>query len=103
MKKIIAGKTYNTDTATKLGHYWNGLSDYDFHNVSEWLHVTKKGAYFLCGEGGAASSWSEACGDSRTGGSDIRVMSESEALDWMSRHCDAEDTEKQFSHLLEEA
>ena len=103
MKKIIEGKTYNTETATQLGSYWNGLSDYDFHHVSEWLHVTKKGAYFLRGIGGAATGWSEACGDSRTGGSDIRVMSEHEALDWMSRHCDAEDTEKQFSHLLEEA
>ena len=92
MKKIINGKTYNTETATELGHYRNVLSGSDFFNVSEWLYMTRKGAYFLCGEGGAASSWGEACGDSWTGGSDIRVMSESEALHWMSRHCDAEDT-----------
>ena len=103
MKKIIEGKTYNTDTATELGHYWNGLSTSDFHNVSEWLYMTKKGAFFLHGRGGAATGWGEACGDSRTGGSDIRVMSERESLDWMSHYCDVEDTEKQFAHILEEA
>ena len=65
--------------------------------------MTKKGAFFLHGRGGAATGWGEPCGDCRTGGSDIRVMSEREALDWMSRHCDAEDTEKQFAHILEEA
>lgn len=29
MKKIINGKMYNTETATKLGDFWNGLSKSD--------------------------------------------------------------------------
>lgn len=27
MKQVIDGKLYNTETATKIGSYWNGLSN----------------------------------------------------------------------------
>lgn len=103
MKKIIGTKVYNTDTAVELGQYWNGLSTSDFGYVSERLYATKKGAYFLHGEGGAMSHWSEACGNARCGGEGIEPLTELEALAWMSEHGDPDDVCKRFNHLLEEA
>ena len=43
MKQSIDGKVYNTETAKKLAHYWNGLGASDFGNLSEDLYITKKG------------------------------------------------------------
>lgn len=43
MKKIINGKMYNTETATKLGDFWNGLSKSDFRQLSETLYRKKNG------------------------------------------------------------
>ena len=62
MKQIINGKTYNTETATELGHYWNGLSDSDFRHISESLYRTKNGRYFLAGEGGPMTRYSHPVG-----------------------------------------
>lgn len=53
MKKIINGKMYNTETATELGNFWNGLSTNDFRNLSETLYRKKNGEFFLYGQGGA--------------------------------------------------
>lgn len=52
MKKIINGKMYNTETATELGDFWNGLSTSDFRNLSETLYRKKNGEFFLYGQGG---------------------------------------------------
>ena len=49
MKKIIEGKTYNTETALLLGD-WQNLWKGDYHYCREELYRTKKGTYFLYGE-----------------------------------------------------
>lgn len=58
MKKIINGKMYNTETATELGDFWNGLSTSDFRNLSETLYRKKNGEFFLYGQGGAMTEYS---------------------------------------------
>ena len=83
MKKIINGKMYNTETATEVGNYWNGLSQRDFNHVNETLYRKKTGEFFLYGEGGPMSRYSESCGNnSWTGGERIIPLSEKEAKKW---------------------
>ena len=47
MKKIINGKKYDTNTATKVADYWNGYGASDFNYVSEELYLKNTGEYFL--------------------------------------------------------
>ena len=102
MKKIIDGKTYNTETAEKIANWWNGLGDRDFRNCEENLYKTKKSAWFISGEGGAMSRWCESNGNTTSGGEGILVLSESEALAWCESHdVDAETIEENFK--VEEA
>lgn len=92
MKKVINGKLYNTETAKLLGSYWNGRTCGDFYRISEELYVTKKGAYFLAGEGGAHTPYARLCGNnSWCGGAKLRVLSEAEAKAWMEEHSNTED------------
>lgn len=84
MKKVIDGKTYNTETAEFLASWWNGCSTTDFGYCSENLYRTKKGTYFIEGVGGALSKYARSCGhNSRCGGEDITPLSEFEAREWV--------------------
>ena len=91
MKAIIEGRTYNTETATELGNYrWGAYGD--FNHIDESLYRTKKGRYFLAGEGGAMTHYCRPCGDnSWCGGEKIIPIEEYEAREWMERHCDVEE------------
>ena len=86
MKQVINGKTYNTDTATEIANYDNGLGGSDFRHCDESLYVTKKGNYFIAGVGGPLSRWAQPCGNMTSGGSGIIAYSNSEALDWCESH-----------------
>lgn len=82
MKKVIDGKVYNTETAELIADAsYSYVSD--FRYWEERLYKTKKGAWFLYGEGGAMSRWSVDCdGNDRGPGSGLRVLTEAEALSW---------------------
>jgi len=86
MKRIIKGKVYNTKTAQKLTSYWNELSPTDFNHLTETLYRKKTGEYFLHGEGGAMTRYSEARGDMRGGGEGIVPLTYAEAQEWAERH-----------------
>lgn len=58
MKKIIGGKRYDTDTADKIANWDNGLHG-QFGYIDETLYRTKKGGWFLVGEGGDGSPYRE--------------------------------------------
>ena len=47
MKRIIEGKMYNTETATRVGHYSNGYSYTDFHVIDEYLYIKKQVSGFF--------------------------------------------------------
>jgi len=102
MKKIINGKSYNTDTAEIIASFENGLGSRDFRNYSEELYKTKKGNYFLAGEGGAMTKYSRPVGNMTDGGSDIFVLSKTEAIEWLERHGETEALEKYFADDIEE-
>jgi len=103
MKRIINGKTYNTDTANHIANFNNGLGNRDFRNIDEDLYVTDNGAFFLSGEGGPMTKYSVPCGNMTGGGSDIIPLSKRDALNWMESNGSSDDIEEYFSDLIEEA
>ena len=103
MKAIINNKTYNTETAELLGEYCNQYGFGDLHYIHESLYKTLKGAYFLCGSGGAFTKYAKPCGDSWSYSSSIHPLTEEEALDWAQKNIDPEMVEKHFAQWLSEA
>ena len=103
MKRTINGKVYNTDTATEIDTYCNSLGQRDFRNLDESLFVTKKGAFFLSGSGGAMTKYSEPCGDMTGGGDGIIVLSKREALAWLEENTNGDAIETYFADIIEEA
>jgi len=102
MRQVIKGLVYNTETAEILGSADSSyLGANDFRSYSETLFKTKKGRFFLAGEGGPMTKWGEACGDMRGFGSGIIPLDSAEAREWcefndidievISEHFDLED------------
>ncbi len=95
---------YNTETAELLHEWDNGKYRSDFGYCEESLYRTKKGAYFIAGEGGAMTKYARSCGsNSVCGGEGIRVLSEAEAVEWLENHDGTEALEQFFSDKIEEA
>lgn len=91
MKKIINGKLYDTETAKKLGDWDNGLYTSDLNYVCETLYKKRTGEFFLLGEGGAATNYSERVGSNDwCYGYAIMPMSFDEAQKWAEKHLDAD-------------
>lgn len=101
MKKIIAGKLYDTETAVAIGD--NGYSNPgDFHYWWETLYKKKTGEFFLFGEGGPASCYGEQFAqNSWRSGSEIRPLSEDEAKEWAMENIDADDYMEHFGPVEE--
>jgi hypothetical protein len=55
----------------------------DFKFCYETLYKTAKGAFFIHGEGGAMSKYSQPCGNATGGGEVITPMSEKEVISWL--------------------
>lgn len=68
MKKVINGRSYNTETAKELGYQTNGYANNDFYFTGETLYRKKTGEFFLYGEGGAYSIYGRDFGMSRGSG-----------------------------------
>lgn len=103
MKKIINGKSYDTNTAQKVGEWSNGLSYRDFGWVEETLYRKRTGEYFLFGEGGPASRYSEATGsNSWSSGSRVMPLSYAEASKWAEEHLDGDEYEAIFGAVVED-
>lgn len=84
MKRIIEGKCYDTDTAVHVCNLpcdTESIRDFSWHTTA--LYQTRKGVFFLAGEGGPMSMWARsiAGGRSTFGGEGIRLISEQEARD----------------------
>ena len=101
MKKVINGKMYNTETAKEVGYWNNGCPRNNFNWCSETLYKKKTGEFFIYGEGGALSKYSEAIGHALTGGESIVPISYKEAQKWAEKNLDGEDYEKIFGEVEE--
>ena len=103
MEKIINGKRYDTETAKQIAaasysHY--GDSQY----WCEGLYRTKKGDWFLVGEGSAMSKFARAVGQNEVGGgSAIISLTRVKALSWLEVHTSgSEAIEKYFADVIDD-
>jgi hypothetical protein len=103
MKATINRLVYDTETAEFVASASHGCRS-DFNYWAEALYKTKRGNYFLHGEGGAMSRYAESLGNnSRCGGSAIVPMTEAEAIAWCEEHGRQAAIDEYFQHLVEEA
>lgn len=103
MKKIIDGKRYDTETATKVANWDNGCYGNDFNAVDEDLYITKNGNWFLDGSGGARSKYATCYGSSSCGGRELIPMSADEAKKWLEEHNCVNALEQYFSSDIVDA
>lgn len=103
MKSIINSKCYDTEKSTLVGEYDNGHGWDDFRHLRERLYVTKKGNWFLHGQGGALTEYAQRHGNTKFGGEQIKELAPDQALEWISRTNQTETAEKYFADLIQEA
>ena len=104
MKAILGGKRYNTETATKVAaDSYSHPGDLGYW--CEEIYHTRKGNWFLVGEGGAMSHYARRVGQNEVGGgSAITPLTQEGALAWLEVHTpDADAFEKYFADILEDA
>ena len=103
MRKIINGKSYDTEKATEVGCWSNNLSTRDFHHCTETLYRKRTGEYFLHGEGGAMSKYARAIDtNSWSGSEDIKPLTVEEARRWAEKNLDADEYEAEFGEVAED-
>jgi hypothetical protein len=104
MKKVIEGKVYNTETATLIHEWDNGMYGSDFKRCEESLYRTAKGAYFTAGSGGPMSKYAVPVGSNGHGGGEgIEILTKKEALAWLESHGGDDAIEEHFSDMIEDA
>lgn len=84
MKKVINGKTYNTDTATKIANWSNGKMRNDATWTYEALYISPKGQYFIEGDRcphGGLFWWEEEDTQSKSD-EQIKLVTKEQALRW---------------------
>ena len=101
MKKIINGRRYDTETAKLLGVASYGICT-DFAYWSEELYVKKTGEYFLYGQGGPMSKYSQQVGQNEwTGGHKIVPLTLKEAQRWAEKFLSGAEYEEIFGKVEE--
>jgi hypothetical protein len=101
MKRIINGRRYDTQTAKLLGVATYGYCT-DFAYWREELYVKRTGEYFLYGQGGPMSKYSQQVGQNEwTGGHEIRPLSLDEAKAWAEKYLSADEYEAIFGKAEE--
>jgi hypothetical protein len=99
MKKVIDGKLYNTNTAQLVHSYGRGSA---WQEDKETLYRSQKGAWFLYGEGGPKSQYSEPEPGGWSTGTLI-PFTDGEALRWLEQHASADVALEHFGSKVEEA
>lgn len=103
MKKIINGRRYDTTSAKEVGYdYYSNPGDFSYWR--ETLYRKNTGEFFLHGEGGPNSKYSQSVGlNEWSGGERIMPMSLEEAQKWAEEHLSAEEYESIFGVIEETA
>ncbi|HMM87058.1 hypothetical protein [Azohydromonas sp.] len=93
MKKIVNGKSYDTESAAEVCDLpcTAARSDFEWHDTT--LYVSPRGQFFVAGMGGPASMWrTPAYGGGWNSGDGLRLVDADEARSIMERAgCDAAD------------
>jgi len=103
MRAVINGKVYDTSTAKEI-HKIKRYPKDSWHHYSETLYRTRRGNWFLYGEGLPASKYAtrSETGD-YTSGERIDVFSASQAFHFLESHGDVESLKLYFNQEVEEA
>lgn len=102
MRKYINRKCYDTETAQLVGHWDNGEQVGSFSHVEEELYRKRGGEYFICGHGGAMTSYAEPCDGNMGSGSAIKPVSAEWARYWAEAHLDADEVEAEWGEPAED-
>ena len=103
MKKIINGRSYDTNTARKVVTYSSPGSWRDFSHWEETLYQKRTGEFFLHGEGGAMTRYAEKIDtNSWSFGERIMPLSYTEAQKWAEDHLDGDEYEEIFGTVIED-
>ena len=101
MKKIVHGRKYDTDTATKIASMDNDLGRNDFRRIEETLYLKKTGEYFIFGKGGPMTRYSEYDGNVSRGSCDIVPISIEDAKKWAATYMTVDKFEAHFGKVAE--
>jgi hypothetical protein len=102
MTKSIDRVIYDTEKAEKIAEYTEN-NEGDFEYLKETLYHTRKGNWFLHGEGGPKSIYTEWISGSTYGSEEIISMDEDDAIEWCERRQQIAALEKHFPEAIEEA
>jgi len=109
MKKIINGKRYDTSKAVEVGECNNigegadSVTDFKFWSATLY-RTPRSGQYFLRGEGGPMSRFSQSAGQNCwKSGEDIIPMTKQEAMEWAEQHLSPTKIEEEFGDIIEDA
>jgi|SRR5690554_960523 len=101
MKRIINGRRYDTETAKLVG-YTSYSTPGDFNYWCEDLYLKRTGEFFIHGQGGPMSKYSQQVGQNEwTGGQEIIPLSLSEAQEWAEKYLGADEYEALFGKVEE--
>lgn len=107
MRKTINGVRYDTKSATKIARAVSpDANPGDFRYWDDELYVTQRsGRYFIFGEGGPMSRWSQAVGQNEwSGGEGILPVTREQALQWCEENdVDEAIIEHYFGDMIEDA
>jgi hypothetical protein len=88
IRRVIDGKLYNTETAEEVCDMSSNHNRGDFHHHTTKLFRSRKGQYFVAGEGNALSRWSRPIGNNGSGGGDgLYLVTADEARKLAEKHC----------------
>lgn len=102
MRKIIEGKSYDTDTAALVGEWSAECCPTDFEWFREELYRKRTGEYFVWGEGGPQSRYAVHRYGSWSGSEAITPISYEDARKWAERHLTADEYESEFGEVEED-
>jgi len=103
MKRIFEGKVYDTEKAEEIGEYTSIHPVTDFRWYEEHLYKTRKGNYFMVGEGGPKSPYTTPVGNGISGDKKLIPITEEEAFEWCERTENYDLAEKEFGDMIEDA
>lgn len=103
MKKIINGRSYDTETAREVASWGNAGGWNDFGHLEETLYQKKNGEFFLFGEGGPMTKYAVSTGQNTwSGGSKIIPLSYNSAREWAEEKLSADEYESIFGEIAED-
>lgn len=103
MRAVIAGKRYDTENAERIATWSSGHSLSDWHFIEESLYRTKRGNWFIAGQGGGLSRYRQFEGGWSYPGEQIRPVSPEEAMQWLEEHGHFAKIEEYFADSVEDA